>query len=439
MSNKYAPVFVPNTYDFNAYYAMPDIRMETPTDVVISDKVMAKIVSGVVKKIGSGEDDDDDDDDEDAEAKVKALFGRELAIGVEKGVELVLEKLDLTKKKAPNFNRLKTLGYKPDDGPMDAMNEYLFKGQRSDDLTDYAVEWSGESVVKAAMQEGTDSEGGYATIAGMNNIMWEYRDEVSFLREAGMVPLMVSESTFNFPLENTRLTDWVITAEEGAVDQDEGDMGQLATTLYNFTKLHKISKQLLRFSKVNLVDYISRRLGRSWGLTENKYALIGTGSGQPQGLFVGGTADTVLASLAAITAAEVLGLFYSVPQQYRTQKGFMSFARSSTNELIRALTGNPFTFAETPLGKILKMDTEALMAKPFIEDSNVAAFAANAKVLGWGSVPDALAVVEASGMVISRNRSLYEANQQEGIFANKWWSCGVGNAEAFRWSPAAAT
>ena len=189
---------------------------------------------------------------------------------------------------------------------------------------------------------------------------------------------------------------------------------------------------------MDLVGYISRRLGRSWGLTENKYALVGTGSGQPQGLFIGGTADTVLASASAITAAEVLGLFYSVPQIYRNQKNFMAFNRGSTNEAIRALTGNTFAFAETPLGKILKMQTEELMGKQLIEDSNVAAFAINAKVIGFGAVPDALAVAEASGVVISHNKSLYEANQQIGIFANKWWTCGVGNAEAFRWSPAAA-
>jgi HK97 family phage major capsid protein len=429
MNNKYAPIFVRDTWDFNACHVFPQISMDD-TKYEIDEDVITAISDRVLEKMKDGGDKDDGDDPGDKDKPDKKIL-REIEVGIEKGLETALGKLDLDNKKTPALNRIKSLGYEPDDGPMDAMNEYFKNGDRSDDLEDYEVE-------KAAMQEGTDSEGGYATIVGMNNMMWEYRDEVSFIRQAGIVPLKVDHSTFNFPLENTRLTDWVITAEEGAVDQDEGDMGQLATTQYNFTKLHKISKQLLRFDKVDLVGYISRRLGRSWGLTENKYAMVGTGSGQPQGLFIGGTADTVLASLAAITAAEIQGLFYSVPQQYRKQKGMFVFSNPATNELIRGLTGDPFSFAETPLGKILGLETEQLMGKPAIEDSNVAVFAANAKVLGMGSVPDALAVAEASGMIVSRNNQLYEANQQVGIFANKWWTCGVGNAEAFRWSPAAA-
>ena len=346
---------------------------------------------------------------------------------VKKAVAEQLRKLDL-EKDGPKFNRIKSLGYKPEDGPMDAMNQWQITGQKSDDLTGHE---------KAAWQEGTDSEGGYTTTSGQNRLIWEKVDEVSIISKMGATRIPVDDSTFNVPLENTRLTDWAITAEEGAVDEDEGDLGVLAATIYNFTKLFKISRQLLKFTKSDIVGFNARRWGRSWGLTENKYALIGTGSGQPQGLFVGGTAAQTLAAVAAITVAEVQANYYLLGQQYRTGNQMSGFAKGSTNSAMRALTGDPFAFAETPLGKILNMDDEQLMGKLFIEDSNIDALAATKKVLGFGSVREALAVFSAGGMTQVRDDSLYRANGQVGFFADIWWSCGVTNAEAFQYSTTA--
>ena len=329
----------------------------------------------------------------------------------------------------PAFNQIKPeKGEWSGDEPIDAFMNWFRTGQESDDLTEYA----GNGGEKAAWKEGTDSLGGYTVLDEVAKKIMEKRDEVSLARMMGAEVMKVSGKLIDVPLENTKLTDWAITAEEGSWDQDEGDLGVAAISIYKFTKLQKTSMELLADTEVDLLKFYMSRWGRSMGLTENQYHLNGTGSGQPQGALVGGTKVQDLASASTITSAEVQANFYGLRQEYRRDAVWTY--RGSTNAIIRGLQGDEFLYDQTPQG--LQVN-ETLKNKKSYESIKMPAFAVNAKVLLFGSWPHYI-IAERSGMVMTRNDKLYEETGQIGHFLHFRQGSAVGQAEAFQYSQAAA-
>ena len=132
-----------------------------------------------------------------------------------------------------------------------------------------------------ALQEGAASEGGYLVPDDVRNQIIQKRDEQSWPRQAGVMVLGTSRDVVKIPTEATSFAAFAVTAEEAAYVTNDPAFGQESVSIYKFTKLTKLSDELLDDDACNLEGFISQRVGDAWGLTESQYCATGTGSSQP--------------------------------------------------------------------------------------------------------------------------------------------------------------
>lgn len=315
--------------------------------------------------------------------------------------------------------------------PMGAPNikRVTKKGFANDEVETFKhwVRTGDEVAAKAALQEGTDAEGGYLVPEDMLASIVEKRDEMSILRMAGVQTFTTNRDRYDIPVENAKMTNFVITAEEAAYNQNEPTFNEVGVTIYKFTKEVRFSEELESDEGVGLIPYLNRAFGRAWGLTENQYGLVGTGSGQPQGVFVGGTAALTADSATAIAASEIPELYYKLGQQYRDQAVWVS--SGSTEGALRALQGDDWLFVNSPQGAV----SGAFWAnKPLYTSESVANIATGNKTLVVGNF-DYYGLVTRSNLTIQRNPYLYQATGQIALFAKVRMGGAVLQAEAFQY------
>jgi HK97 family phage major capsid protein len=284
---------------------------------------------------------------------------------------------------------------------------------------------------KAAMQGQTDDEGGYAVPDDFYNRIVAKRDEQSVARRAGAVVIPTSLDRILVPKEGTSMSAFAITAEEGAVDENEPTLGQTVITVYTGTKLVKLSNQLLADEKAQLDGFLSNAFGRAEAEWENTYFLEGSGSSQPYGAVDGSTAGKSAAGSAAVTAAEVIALGYALDEPYFVDGEVSWTMRRTTLGALRALAASyPFSFAVSPQGGG-NMNAETLLGAPVF---------CSAKMATWGSATKPILIgnwsfyfiAERQGMTIQRLTELYAGNLQTGLLATFRRGGSPIQAEAFQ-------
>ena len=286
---------------------------------------------------------------------------------------------------------------------------------------------------KAALQEGDTTEGGYLVPDDEYGSIIAKRDENSIISRLGLNRVITDRPKFNFPREDTSMTKFTIVAEEGAISaaQNEPDFAQVAVTVYNFKKLIKISEELLEDENSNLEPFLNDALGRSLADTENYYALVGSGSSQPQGAFVGGTAGLTLDSASAIGAAEIPELMGKLKTPYHGGAAFVM--DPATWFYLKGLTGSQFIFTDGVARLSGTVDGPTLEGFPVVLNSNVEAIAASAKTILFGNL-NFMGFVNNRGLRVRRLVELYAGNGQVGILANIRFGCAVLQAEALQYA-----
>lgn len=232
-----------------------------------------------------------------------------------------------------NIKKVSSLGFS--DDYLKSFNHWLRTGD--------------EVAIKAALQEGTDSEGGYLVPDDYFRGIIAKRDELSLVR---MIPNVMrfrtNRDVINVPVENSSTAQFGLTAEEAAYDQVEPTFSQVAINIYKFTRKLVMSEELETDEDSGLQSFISNWVGRAVARTENQYFINGTGTSQPQGILAGGTAALTLDNAASVTAAEVPEIVGTLSDEY--QDGAVWIMQQSVENAIRSLQGNQFLFAPTPYG-----------------------------------------------------------------------------------------
>ena len=101
---------------------------------------------------------------------------------------------------------------------------------------------------------------------------------------------------------------------------------------------YKSSEELLNDSVFNLQSYIAKEFGRRIGAKEEEAFFTGDGAGKPTGIFNtlnGAQLGVTAASATAITADEIMDLFYSLKSPYRKKAIFVM--NDATVKAIRKL------------------------------------------------------------------------------------------------------
>ena len=302
-----------------------------------------------------------------------------------------------------------------------------------DDETDAFLYWvktgNKHAAAKAALQEGEPTEGGYLVPEDFLGRIIAKRDEISIMRSMGAQVIGTSRDKLNVPIENAAVAP-ARTAEEGAYNQSEPTFAQVQIEIHKVTNLVKVSEELLEDEAAGLGPFLSAHVARHFGLWENQYFFTGSGTNQPQGVFVGGTAAVTSDFATTIAASEIPEMFFKLKGEYRDSPACYWAMKDSTLGLIQGLDGDPFKFIPTPAGNIMQLWT-----KPVRTSSKIAAHTAALKSIVFGDFSYYM-IAENRSLRVIRNPYLYQGNGQVGFF----WSQRVGGAvlqaEAFQYMTA---
>ena len=286
--------------------------------------------------------------------------------------------------------------------------------------------------LKGAWQGQTDNEGGFAVPDDFYNRIVEQRQELSFVRKAPVTRLVTNHDRILIPTEATAGTRLVVTAEEVGYNENEPVFGQVALTIHKFTKMIKVSEEMLDGDAVGLEAYIASVVARASAAAENYYCAVGTGTNEPQGIVTGATASGITtAAAAAITAAELISAMGKVESPYHnSSSGFLM--KGATKFYLQGLTGNPFQFINTPAGG-------DFMGYPaYIAPDMAAVGTASGKAVLFGDF-SMYAFAERQGVTLSRNPYLYQANGQIGLFVKQRFGGAVLQTAALKYLTLGAT
>ena len=377
------------------------------------------------------------------ENEIKALIADGIKAGMDEvkaavSAELTPDKLGgiLTSGKAPEHLKTANLG---DPDPVQDFNEWVVTGKGKIKAHTVMAELSDGrgGKVKAALQEGTDSEGGYLVPADYLNRIIEKRSEMSLLSRLGVQTYSTDRDQFTFPTEGTSMTAFTIVAEEADMSAAEneptfGSAGTPPVTLYKFKKLIKISEELDEDYNTGLSSFLSSAIGRAWALTENYYVQIGSGSSAPQGAFVGGTAGLTLDSASAIGAAEVPELIGKLKIPYRDRAVLVM--NRTTGAYLSGLFGTSgFSFHTPPASQIWANGEDLGIGYPVILTENAAAIGGGYKSMLFGNF-DFYGWVTNRSLKVRRLVELYAQTGQIGLMASFRAGGAVLQAEAFQYA-----
>ena len=270
------------------------------------------------------------------------------------------------------------------------------------------------SVVNA-LQIGTDSEGGYLVPDEYERTLVEALEEENVFRQLAKV-IQTSSGDRKIPVVATKGTaSWI--DEEGAYTESDDSFGQVSIGAYKLGTMIKVSEELLNDSVFDLESYISREFARRISAKEEEAFFTGDGSGKPLGILAAtGGAETGItaASATAITADELIDLFYSLKAPYRRNAVWV--LNDSTIKAIRKLKDSQGQYLWQP--SLTAGAPDLLLGKPVRTSAYMPAIAADAKTIAFGDF-SYYWIADRQGRSFKRLNELYAANGQVGFLASQ--------------------
>lgn len=266
-----------------------------------------------------------------------------------------------------------------------------------------------------ALQEGTDSEGGYLVPDEFERTLVEALEEENIFRGLAHV-IQTSSGDRKIPVVASKgSASWV--DEEGAIPESDDSFGQVSIGAYKLGTLIKVSNELLNDSVFNLEQYISKEFARRIGNKEEDAFFNGNGTGKPVGIFnsTGGADVSVTsASATAITADEIMDLFYSLESPYR--KKAVWTLNDATIKAIRKLKDANGNYLWQP--SLKDKEPDVLLGRPVRTSSYVPTIASGAKVIAFGDF-SYYWIADRQGRVFKKLNELYAATDQTGFVATQ--------------------
>lgn len=266
-----------------------------------------------------------------------------------------------------------------------------------------------------ALQIGTDSEGGYLVPDEYEKTLVEALEEENIFRKLAHV-ISTSSGDRKIPVVASKgSASWV--DEEGTIPDSDDAFNQVSIGAYKLGTLIKVSNELLNDSVFNLESYISKEFARRIGSKEEDAFFNGNGTGKPVGIFNatgGAEVGVTAASATAITADEIIDLFYSLKAPYR--KNAVWILNDATIKTIRKLKDNNGNYLWQP--SLTAGTPDTILGRPVYTSSYVPTIAAGAKTIAFGDF-SYYWIADRAGRNFKKLTELYAANDQTGFVATQ--------------------
>ena len=266
-----------------------------------------------------------------------------------------------------------------------------------------------------ALQEGTDSEGGYLVPDEFERTLVEALEEENVFRTLAHV-IKTSSGDRKIPVVASKGTaSWV--DEEGAYTESDDVFSQVSIGAYKLGTMIKVSEELLADSVFDLEAYISKEFARRIGAREEESFFNGDGKGKPLGILAaagGAEVGVTAASATAITADEVIDLFYSLKAPYR--KNAVWVLNDATVKQIRKLKDTTGQYLWQP--SLVAGTPDTILGRPVKTSAFMPTAAAGAKTIAFGDFKYYW-IADRQGRTFKKLSELYAANGQVGFMGTQ--------------------
>ena len=286
-----------------------------------------------------------------------------------------------------------------------------------------------------AMQEDTDTEGGYFVPEEfINQTIHDPGVPGSQLRPLCTV-IRVSSKDGYVPTMGS--ATWAAIAEEAAFSDQTPTVGQVAFSIEKSGGLVKVTRELLDDSAINLPSLLTQIFQESAGRFEDVGIISGNNTTQYAGIMSDSdVAFYTMANATSIVAADLVGTFYKLDSQFRANGTWVM--KSAIASLINQinLTGN----GVTGVPNITAAPSDFIMGRPNVTTDVVSglggSITSTEKIAIFGDFKNYY-IFDRIGFTIRRNDSIYMPNDQVAFFATRRGDGQVGLADAFKISRAA--
>ena len=288
---------------------------------------------------------------------------------------------------------------KPDEKTGRASNAYK---------EDFGAHLRGKRLVHNVLSEGVQADGGYLVPEEFERQIVMGLDEANVVR--GLAKVITTSAERKIPVAATHSeAKW--TAENGAYTESDPSFDQKTIDAFKLTDLVKVSIELLQDSMFDLESYIANEFARAFGIAEEEAFCVGTGTGQPTGIFTanGGQVGVTAASSTAVTADELISLVYALKSPYRRNAKFLASAIRKLKDGNGVYLWQPSLQAGEP-DKLLGYD---LYTSPYVPQMEAGAFS-----VAFGDFKNYW-IADRSGRTVQRLNELYSTNGQVGFVATE--------------------
>ena len=293
---------------------------------------------------------------------------------------------------------------KPDEKTGRASNAYK---------EDFGAHLRGKRLVHNVLSEGVQADGGYLVPEEFERQIVMGLVEANVVR--GLAKVITTSAERKIPVAATHSeAKW--TAENGAYTESDPSFDQKTIDAFKLTDLVKVSIELLQDSMFDLESYIAHEFARAFGIAEEEAFCVGTGTGQPTGIFTanGGQVSVTAASSTAVTADELISLVYALKSPYRRNAKFL--ANDATISAIRKLKDGNGVYLWQPslqAGEPDKLLGYDLYTSPYVPQMEAGAFS-----VAFGDFKNYW-IADRSGRTVQRLNELYSTNGQVGFVATE--------------------
>ncbi len=269
--------------------------------------------------------------------------------------------------------------------------------------------------MKNTLKEGIDTEGGYLVPDEFERTLVQGLNENTIIRAHAHV-ITTSSGLHKIPVVASHgSAAWI--DEEGAYTESDEAFGQVQLDAHKVGTIIKVSEELLNDSAFDLESYINSEFVRRIGDKEEEAFLTGNGTSKPTGILNatgGGEIGVTAASATAITADELIDLYFSLKAPYR--KNAIWVLNDATIKIIRKLKDGNGQYLWQPA--LRDGDVPTILGRPYFTSAYMPEAAASAKTVIFGDL-SYYWVGDRQGITFKRLNELYAGNGQVGFLASK--------------------
>lgn len=266
-----------------------------------------------------------------------------------------------------------------------------------------------------ALEEGVDTEGGYLVPNEFEDTLVEALEEENMFRSLAHV-IQTSSGERKIPVVASKgSANWI--DEEGPYTDSDDAFGQVTIGSFKLGTTIKVSEELINDSVFDLENYISKEFARRIASREEEAFFTGDGNGKPLGFLAktgGAEVGVTAASATAITADEIIDLFYSLKTPYR--KNAVWILNDATVKAVRKLKDSTGQYLWQ--SALTEGTPDKLLGRPVYTSAYMPTAAAGAKTIAFGDFKYYW-IADRQGRSFRRLNELYATTGQVGFLGSQ--------------------